>query len=38
MIEQNADVHWRSPDGHRITKAKEMLSHLEDSIRSPAPE
>ena len=32
LLKQNADVHWRSPAGNRLAKAKVVLTALEESI------
>ncbi len=32
LLKQNADVHWRSPAGNRLAKARVVLTALEESI------
>jgi hypothetical protein len=34
LLERNGDIHWYSPDGHRVAKARDIFAQLEDSIRS----
>jgi chromosomal replication initiator protein len=34
LLRQNADIHWHSSAGNRLAKAEEVLTHLEESIRS----
>jgi chromosomal replication initiator protein len=32
IIRQNTELHWQSPTGNKISKARTVLSHLEESI------
>lgn len=34
LISRNADVHWQSPTGNKISKARTILGKLQDSIAS----
>jgi hypothetical protein len=32
QIRRNAELHWRSPIGNKVSKAKTVLARLEESI------
>ena len=32
MIERNIDLHWQSPSGNKVSKAKSVITQLEKSI------
>jgi len=32
LIQRNTDIHWQGPEGNKISKARTVLSHLEESI------
>jgi len=34
LVKRNADIHWRSPVGNRIAKAKMVLAHLQEGMSS----
>lgn len=35
LIKQNADINWQGPAGNKIAKTRTVLTHLQESIRSP---